>query len=378
MTLQEFSALVADTFGPANTVITPAEVATVLLAIPSVIETEVTKALATAAATAGSEQKSVPGGVDTVAKTNIPLNSGSQIINGYQVPIGGTVLLANQTNPAENGIYTLGNTGFTRTEGYQTPAELSRLNVSVVYGNDAGNVYQQPNTLPNGSAEKEFALTNSFSENLKALVSSAKDITKYPFVDITTTGEGDDLQVTQTYNIADKLNGGDLRAVYVQQSDFGGPMLEKGIDYDFNSGTSVLTIFKPLPERGKIRLEVVVPSAYGLGYGLKLEYIPDNPNTNVGFKFLGPGNADVIPIEDFKAIVYSGNDTQVLSVTNISKGYLVPHDKGTDELSIEAFGLDGKPDRAVYAYDKTMTSYKVYVPTKFTGKIYARFYPKTV
>lgn len=271
MTLQEFSALVADTFGPDNTVITPAEVATVLLAIPSVIETEVSNALATAAATAGSEQKSVPGGVDTVAKTNIPLNSGPQIINGYNVPIGGTVLLTNQTNPAENGIYTLGNTGFTRTEGYTTPTDLSRLNVSVVYGNDAGNQYQQPNTLISGSVEKEFVLTNNFSENIKALIGNAKEEVVQKKFDITTSEPDEDgnVVVTPTYQIGNLLNGGKLRSVQVRQPDWSKTLIP-GEEYTLaNDGT--LTITDTLPEAGKILLEVVTYGTLGASQGVVFE-----------------------------------------------------------------------------------------------------------
>lgn len=57
------------------------------------------------------------------------------IIDGYQTAIGDRVLLKNQDDPAENGIYIVATTGWTRSPDMDVWAEVPGASVIVLYGN---------------------------------------------------------------------------------------------------------------------------------------------------------------------------------------------------------------------------------------------------
>lgn len=96
--------------------------------------------------------------ITSAGNANYSLGAGSQIyagqtIDGTTLNINNGILIKNQTNPAENGIYkvpgiqpTLGSP-LVRLPGFDTPGALSRLGVVINLGNQANTVWVQNNIL---------------------------------------------------------------------------------------------------------------------------------------------------------------------------------------------------------------------------------------
>ncbi len=79
------------------------------------------------------------------------LNFGSNNIDGVSMANGDTVLIKDQTNPAQNGIYQFDAGGFERHTSYDTWNELLGMTLIVSQGTVNANTTWQVNILPGGT-----------------------------------------------------------------------------------------------------------------------------------------------------------------------------------------------------------------------------------
>lgn len=211
---EEFLQLSQDVLGLSNERIDPPELKGLVDTIPDLVNTAIDNAKTEMqGAASGVTWRIVDGGVDTVSLSNITL-SGLQDINGVPKSVDLKVLVAGQTNKAQNGLYLMKSTSWVRIPGYDTASSLSSVFVSVNSGDYAASVYFQPATLANVNDVKDFKELVNFNFSLQALAASLREDFKDFTVTVATTGQ-------VAYSIPETLPANAIvKKVIYQQPDF--------------------------------------------------------------------------------------------------------------------------------------------------------------
>lgn len=386
MTLEDYNLLVADILGTGNRVITPAELRLLFEAISSAVEGEVGDSVQEATGQlSGFALKTVEGGVDAATTTSQTL-SGIRDLGTERKVIGTDglrVLVAGQSNKADNGLYLMKSGAWQRMTGYTSGVSLSGLMVGVNGGDNIG-LFIQPNQLANMQAEKPFQKVVDLSSAVQSAAGANKEEEKDKTVNIVSTPseeEGGDAVVEYSYSIGGKVNGSELRRVKIQQEDYGDKTLIKDDtqnDWTYDKGTGILTINADtvkLPDTGKLLLELVTYGTYGASSGIDLKIAGNQfvyrlgEESNADYK-----NAGAVP-------VVGGGPTGVYKVTSpVSDGQIYTHTYNTQNINVVARDTQGRVDLNVYATPLDNYTYRLNVPAgeTFVGDLLLSVYPETL
>lgn len=271
-----------------------------------------------AAQATGFSLKTFPGGVDAATTGNETLSGIRDLgttrkvlgIDGLQV------LVAGQTNAADNGLYLMKSGNWQRIPGYTSGAALSGLMVGVNGGDHAGTFFLQPDTLTNISADKNFQPAINLVDSLQSLIGGNREETSYAFTPIITAEPEDEESegITQySYIVGDLVGSSTIKRVVIQQSDYGDKTVKPSAwTYDTSTGRLLVDASQTyLPEGGELMLELVSYGTMGLATGLEIVINPDASSPNQLGYILGGGvyPADVKPIKGSTLTIVSGVET---------------------------------------------------------------------
>lgn len=328
----------------------------------------------------GFALKTVDGGVDAATTTNQTL-SGIRDLGTDRKVIGTDglrVLVAGQTNKADNGLYLMKSGAWQRMTGYTSGVSLSGLMVGVNGGDNIG-LFIQPNQLANMQAEKPFQKIVDLSSAVQAAAGANKEEVRDETTSIIASEPDEEGNITVEYNyqVGNLVNGAQLRRVKWQQTDYGDRTLKRSA-WSYNAGTGVLSIDstqETLPDAGSLLLELVTYGTYGASSGIDLK-IDGNQfvyrlgeESNADYK-----NAGAIP-------VVGGGPTGVYNVTTpVSDGQIYTHTYNTKDIDIKVKDTQGRTDTVIYATPIDNNSFRLNIPENetFTGKLLLSVYPETL
>lgn len=323
---EEFLQLSQDVLGLSNERIDPPELKGLVDTIPDLVNTAIDNAkTAIEGAASGATWRTADGGVDTVSLTDIPLN-GLQNINGVPNGVDIKVLVAGQSNKAQNGLYLMKSGFWLRIPGYDTGPSLSSLFVGVMSGTYAGSIFMQPSLLATAEQAKDFTLALDLKSSLVALASMTREESRDFWIPVTTESQ------STFYLTGIVPTGTMIRRVLFSQPDID-KLLKPNTDWVYNKTTHAITLSGAASARVHVGNELILDvrsnGTQGLFEGLYLEAVDSQLYYRFGFET----NADLRPIPGGTLNVTSGFisvDTyeEVLAEASGSAAKMIDHKGG--------------------------------------------------